>query len=545
MGALRDNVVDVLRYVFHYYGASLLFLTALIIFVPLPYVAARISWFAFAWILLAAAYFLATPHPELLTEWRPQPRTLLLALGGLFLLTYFLRLLPLGETVLPIGYDYGFYEAAMEHYQSPRVPEALIPPWIKLQFEPGLLLLHQVLFQVAGLTSFDHLRALWPLLSALLIVPLYATTRTHFGQGAGLAAAGFFAVSFTQYTVYEYLYEKNVLALVLLLSLFLSLHHRRFILAGILLGALGIWHRPTLLLAAAALVAYAAYDFVRTREWRGWSVSAALGILLFLPLWLIRADDYFDLGVRVIQSAGDNVGAAVPEGGGTFLNFIAYQRVAITYIPLGLAGIVLALRRRIGVLPAAALLFCFANVTLKLFFFNRFLIMLDLVSLLLVAAALVGSVPLEARRLRPILLAVLLFLTSYPTLLEATHHPGPPYLWITDAQREGILWIRDHTESNATLIASNLDSPYVIADSGRRTFGPGLFDDPHTGTEWRRFFQTTDREDVDLHFRDYPRPVYVYHANGHGPGLGLSKFVEPQFTQVYAAEGAFVWRYNE
>jgi hypothetical protein len=541
----RATSLDILERTFHQYSALLILLLVAVTFGLTLGLERRVAYFGLAWVLLAVLVFQLRHKPWDPATWQTNRRMLTALLALITLTALILRLLPLAHTNLVIGYDYGFYKATMLTYEaSATIPEGSQPHWMADQFPPGLFVLHKALYEVAGLDAHAHLRYLFPILGALMAPILYAATRNYFGTGAGLIASAFYSLSFTQYTVHEYLYEKNVLALILLLLTFFTLNRRAWVPAGVLLGAIGILHRPTFLLAALSVAVIGAYALARGHEKRGFLITGLVSLPLFLPLWLIRADTYFTFALRSVQTVGDNVGAAIPEGGGTFLTFLQYQNAAVTYLPLAFAGALLLLFRRQALLPVAALALSTLNVLGKFIFFNRFIIMLDLVSYPLVATAAMATTQKLRRGLRPAILAILLILTAIPTILEASKEPGPPYLWINDEQHTAITWISENTPNNATILASNLDSPYVIADSGRRTYGPGLFDDRHTGAQWRAFFATQDAGQIQEFLKNYPTPVYIYHAEGHGEGLGTAKFKTPLFTIVHTAPGATVWQYT-
>lgn len=523
------------------YGRFLVVLVGLVSVGAAPWVASRIALFGVPLVLAAAVLFWHEPERGRV-RWRAPAWFVVAFLVGVVLFSLGLRLLPSTSSPVPLGYDYGFYETAFQTYEgSPR--DSDVPAWIRFQFEPGLLLLHQTLHHVAGLSAAVHLRFLWPLLGALVAVPLFTTTRAFLGDAPALVASGFYAASYTQFAVHEFLYEKNVVALMMFLVLARCARAEHWVAAGLVLGALGIWHRPTFLLSAFALAVFAAVDVVRTRRWTEWVGTGALAAAIFLPLWILRRQDYFGLGVGVIRTAGEGVGSAVPEGG-TFIDFFAYQNAAITYLPLALAGVVLCLRLGRALLVAITFLVAYLDVAFRFVFYNRFIIMLDLVGLGLVGAAFFALVPSRRPWMRPAVLALLLLLAAVPTVQEATRPPGPPHVWIDAAQYEGMLWLRDHAEQDAGVLASNLDAPYVLAATDRRTHGPGLFDDPQNASDWRAFFETEDTDRVRAHLAAYPMPLYVYHADGHGPGLGTAKFREPLFTLVHEAGGARIWRYN-
>jgi len=541
MGTARARWAPILEGVFRNYSVVFVVLIAVAAFDAVPGVRSRFAWFGAAWVAIALARAWSREEAP---EFPNANRTVILV--GLALavgVALLWRLLRLAHGPMTEGYDWGFYKFAFQTYEdsAPRIPEGELPPWIRLQFEPLLPLLHMALHLVAGLDAETHLRLLFPLLSSFLCVGVYAAARSAFGPTAALVSAGFYAASLTQLSVHQYLYEKNVLGLALLLALFVALPRRAWVASGLLLGALAVTHRPTLLLAAVAVAAYATLDLVRTRAWKGWALMAGTSLPLFLPIWMLRRDDYFGLGLRTVAAAGDSVGSASPEAGGTFLNFLQYQAAAAAYLPLATAGAFLLWRR--SRLTILCFLLALANVVAQFVFYNRFIIMLDLVALTLAGASLLCVTPGRPRWVRPGAALTLVLLAAVPTVLEAQSPQGPPHVWVDERQMEGIRWLKEHAPADATVLASNLDAPYVLAESGRRTFAPGLLDDPHTGQEWRAFFTEQDAGEVRAFLAPYGRDVFVYHAEGHGPGLGTSKFTEPDFRLVYDEGRAKVWQF--
>lgn len=506
-------------------------------------IGSKLAWFGLAWIAVAVAADLLGAVPRQLLASRARTGLAAAGVAALILVGYALRAWLQRTSAYPLGYDYGFYRTAMDSYAAhSHIPEATLPHWIKDQFEPGVLYLHVALSKVAGIDAYEHLRWLFPIVSAGLVVPLYAAARDRFGPLAGLAAGTLYTASFAQFTVYEYLYEKNVLGLALWLALVVTLRRRAWFATGLLLGGIGFLHRPTFLLALVTM-APAAIKALLGRGDRIRLLRLAVALPLFLPLWLLRAKQYFGVALLQVQAVGDNVGRAVPEGGGTFLGFLQYQNAAAAYLPVAVAGAV-ALWRRGERAVSVALLACFANVALHLVFFNRFIIMLDLVAVLTGGVVYLLYLAALRPRWRASTLALVVLIAAAPTVDQATRPAGPPYVWLNGSQKDGLAWVRDHVPADATLLASNLDGPYVAADTGRRTYAPGLFDDPHTGTQWRGFFTEHNNQSIQAFLAAYPQPLFLVHATGHGPGLGTSKYTEPWFHLEYDAGGLRVWSYH-
>jgi hypothetical protein len=545
----RDRIREFAERLLLVYSVGLLALMAASVLGLLPAFGARIAWFGFVWTALAIGWYALRRPADRARRWTPSAATIWISLLATGLFALVVRLAWVGRTDVPRGYDYGFYKSAMDVYVAalPQIPNDSLPAWVGAQFEPAILVLHQVLYLVGGITAHEHLRHLVPFYAAFALVPAYAAARAVFGPAHGLLAAALFATGLTQFATLEYLYAKNILALALFFGLIAALARHSWVAAGILLGGLGLWHRPTFLLAAIALAIVAAYDLTRARNMVGWSRTFVVSLPIFLPVWLLRFDDFFGLGLRVFErgaSSSGDAGAAVAPSVGLFFDRLEYFNAAVTYLPLAMAGAALLLGRRRPMLVFTAFGLCVLDVALQFVFANRFIIMLDALAILLAPAALLTTVVAAHPRLRIALVAALLILTGVPTLQELRKEPGPPYDWLTTQQYEAIGWIRDHTPSEATILADNIDAPYVAADAGRRTYGPGLFDDPHTPDEWRRFFATTNESRIDAFLGAYQGPLFVFDARGNGLGLGDEKFHEPQFVRAHDVAGATIWSYQ-
>ncbi|MEA3202906.1 MAG: hypothetical protein QOI63_572, partial [Thermoplasmata archaeon] len=460
----------------------------------------------------------------------------LLLLGGAVLVAWVLRILPYRASSVPLGYDYGFYKVAFDAYQAPSLPLTSAAPWVQQQFPAALPTLHAILHAVAGLDARTHLTVLEPLLAAALALPAFVVVRARFGTPSGLVAAGLAAVAFPLYAAHEYLYEKNVGALLILAGGLFLLLRRAWLAAGFTLGALGVWHPPTFLFAALGLGVAFAVDLARKGPWRRWLQAAAASLPAFLPAWLLLPAAFVPSGLGVLEQVGPALTGEAPASGGTFLGLGTYLGVAAAYLPFALAFLLVALRSRraapLAVLFAVGLLYAL----LRLPFHDRFLVMVDLAAVLVAAPAVWRLVP-GPPRARVAAAVVVVLLAGLPTTLEALR-PDPAHRLATAGQLEAIAWVAANVPANATLLSDNLVSPYVAAEGGHRTFAPGLFDDPHDRGQWSAFYATRNATATRAFLAPYGPELYVFQP----AGWAGSRFSPPLFTLVHEGEGAKVWR---
>ncbi len=553
----NERVQDLVRLVFLQFSALLLILFPAVLLGPFPFLAPRLPWVAAAWLLLAGLHIVVGR----LDLPRGQARVgfgvglpLILAL----LVAWLLRVLPYRWTRVPLGYDYGFYAAAMSAAaEAGRLHEA--PLWVMQQFPPGLLVLQQALAGAAGLSPSQHLLWLFPVLSVLPGLLLFVWVRARFGDLAALLAVVFFAVAFTPFEAFRRLYEKNLLALMLAFVTALLVERRQWALAGVVVGSVGALHRPTFLLLAAALAVAAVGDVARNRTWHRasrWALAAGLSLAVVVPVWLRFPETFWALLRRSLRRAAE-AGAAAPSGeGGSFFDSATYLQVALPYLVLAVASGLLLLRRGRGGLVQAMFVLAGVNVLLQYLFWRRYIIMLDLAALALVGVFVAAVVRdllarphvlegwlgrVDARRFVPWAVAPLVVLSLIPTVEEAWAEPRAPVLFVGDEARLGVHWIRDNVPTDAVALGDNLAGPMVAAESGHRTFAPGLFDDEHKADEWQRFMGASGGKVVDDHLAAYDADVVVFHAFGNGPGLGIRKFSQPPFNAVYDSGAARVW----
>jgi hypothetical protein len=457
----------------------------------------------------------------------------------IILFAFFIRLLPLTRSSIPLGYDPGFYKYTMGLYANalPQIPEAALAVWIKEMYPQGLFVLSDAMHVVAGTNATQIISYLFPFLGALLVFPVFVVTRNLFGQRAGIIASILYAVSYTQYTTFTMFYFKNVLGLMFLLMAIYALENKKYGLMAFMFAALGIFHRPEFLLFALVLVPY--FILHRKRE----IVFAVLGaMVLIIPFWLPRWEINLQVLTSMLGTAATNIQTGAGLDGGTFFGLDTYTAMSLAYLPFALMGaIYLAIRKNWN----SVLLYFVINsiiVIFQIFFFKRLIISLDIVVVILAASGIDYTLLHRNGAWRVVCTGALILLlasTAIPTVSLA--NDVKPL--VTGPQLEAVAWIRENAEDDAYVLATSYDAPWVLGWSDRRVIAPGLFEwNVYNKDEWLGFFSTKSPEAAKEFLNAYDGPIYIYYSKNWSNYLGLEKFQGDDFRKVYDNE-AVVYKY--
>jgi asparagine N-glycosylation enzyme membrane subunit Stt3 len=485
--------------------------------------------------LFALPYLLKREKPEEIRI----PGVLIIVLV-IFIFALILRFLPLTKTPVPLGYDPGFYKYTMDVYANalPQIPEAGLATWIKEMYPQGLPVITDMMYVVAGADAMDNIRYLFPFLGALLVFPVFMVTRNIFGQRAGIIAAVLYAVSYTQYEVFTYFYLKNILGLLFLLLAIYALDKEKYLVMALMFAALGIFHRPEFLLFALILVPY--FLLHRRRE----ILFAVIGtVILIIPFWVTRWEINWGVLSGVVKTAVTNIQTGGGLGGGTFFDFDTYTKLSIAYLPFALVGgIYLAIKRNWN----SVLFFLIISaiiVIARLFFFNRFIIPLDIAVIIIAAVGIDYTLLNRERVWRAVGIGAGIILLA-AALIPTIHAAVDAEPLITEKQLQAVEWLADNTEDNACILATTNDAPWVLGWSDRRVIAPGLFEwDLYEKEEWEIFFSTDDPEVARLFLDRYEDPIYIYYSLNPSNYLGQEKF-QGEYFQIIYNNGAVIYRYR-
>jgi len=460
------------------------------------------------------------------------PHTLIILII-IFLFVFGVRLIPYAENTVPLGYDPGFYKHAIELYADdlPGIPESELPEWVKEMYPQGLFLLTDELY-LFGFDPVILIKIFFPFLCAFMVFPLFMVAREFFDERTALLAVILYALSGTQFHTFFLLYFKNVIALMLMLLAIYVLKKEKYMLLVLLYAALGAYHRPTFLLFTLILVFYLIKNFRNKDKIKNVVLTISAGFILLVPFYLPRMDIYYDILFSSVAS----------PGAGTFVSFQEYEWLSLAYLPFALIGFLyLVIKRNFNLL----FLWAAINGSIVLFqlvFYNRFIIPLDLLFIILAAAGLnyVFLNPGKVSRNLGIGVVLLLFASSGIMLFDRVGNTHP---LITENQLEAVIWLSNNSEADAYVLATSYDAPWVLGWSKRKVIAPGLFEHNVYGrTEWMKFFGNRDLEETKKFLSPYEGQVYVYNSKNYGNYLGLEKFENECFEKVYDRQ-AVIYKY--
>lgn len=460
-----------------------------------------------------------------------------------FLFALAIRLLPYIHSQVLLGYDAGIYKYTIELYHSalPQIPESTLPLWVREMTPQGLPVLADTFHTVAGADATQLLRYLFPLVGAFLVFPIFILTRSLLNQRTALLASVLYAISYTQFTTFTFLYFRQVLGLMFLLFAIYALEKKKYVLLALMFAGLGIFHRPEFLLLALILIPY----LIIKRDWRVlYSVAGTMALIA--PFWLFRFDINLGMLQGVFATAVTNIQTGVATGGGSFPGFYMYQDVSLAYLPFALIGAIYLIIKR----SWNSLFFYFvinlAIVIFKLFFFNRYIISLD-IAMVILAAVGINVILLHRQRnakivvtaVSVVVIIMIIVAGGVPTLLQS--NSVKPL--INDEQLHTIEWLAQNTELDAYILASTYDAPWVLGWSNRKVIAPVMFHwNQHNEQEWFDFYETADLNEVKQFLDRYQGTVYIYCSGNEDSSLGLEKFDNECFNRI-KDEQVVVYKY--
>jgi hypothetical protein len=459
---------------------------------------------------------------------------------GVLVFVFVLRVVPYLNNDVPLGYDAGIYRYGIS------VGLENLDRWILSGgMEPGFLYL---MFPLVKMFGVDILLKWGFILACVLLgLAVWVFVRESFGNEEAIIALVFYAVSVVQYFVFELMYYKNVVGLCVMLFalLFLTKYEREtggggirhlvgfVLLAGVLAGI----HRPTFYIFGLSYFVYAFaspwknknYDFGRMKA----NVVAGAFIVLIGAMFYVG--EFRDAVIGILPWVVQGF-VSPGESPGTFISFFSYQFAILACLPFAILGLVYCLRKREFNFVVIWALINLAIVYFQFFFFNRFIIHLDIAMIIL--ASLGVSLMIREKRKAALILAVVMIAASGVMIVNETRNVGP----LLSAERlDAMKVIGNYVEENASVIViSSQYSPWVMGYSGLggdKIIAPGLFDgNKWSESEWNEFWSNDDQEKVRELMSEYSGEIYLYAGN--------KNFQNGCFSLVYEINGEKLYKYG-
>ncbi len=422
------------------------------------------------------------------------------------------RIHPYLENNVPLGYDPGLYRYAIEN--SPINYE----DWVFMVHEPGFL--YTVNFLKNFFSSDFILIWLFILINFFLGVSIYLCAKVHFNKDAAALSLLIFSLSVIQFKAYWFMYYRNIIGLIFMLMAFYSLRLNKktaFVIYSILLG----WfHKPTFFIFGLTYFAYSVikpfkkgkYDLEKLKN----NVVQGIIILLgFISLYLGR------FKIQILTLISPVITSFIEPGNasGTFISFFTYKSAALPYLALSLLGFFYTLRKKEYSILTYFLIVNSLIVIMEFFFFNRFIISMDIALILFFGMGMM--LILNERKLIGIIAVTLLIFSAIISVTDEIKSSKP---LVTEDELELIKSLKTTEENAYVLSTSSYYSPWLLY-SEKKVIAPGLFDyDYHTKEEWIGFWDSENIEEIKLFMKDFPRPLYVY--SGSHQENTMEKFPE-------------------
>ncbi len=435
------------------------------------------------------------------------------------LIIFIFRLIPYLNNNIPLGYDAGLYKYGIEHGLEN------LDQWILKGMEPGFLYLMKLF---TFLPTDFILIWLFIFFNFILGIAIYFFA-SHFNKNIGIMALFIYSVSVVQYKVFTFMYYKNIIGLILMLfSLHFLFKYEKdkkgfyLILFIVLGGILGGIHRPTFYIFG---ISYFIYSLIKLRK--EYFISGFF-------ILLIASSFYLGKFRSAITSLFKPVLEGFIEPGqnpGTFISFTTYQFATLAYLPFAILGFFYLIKKKQFNFLFLWTLINAIIVYFQFFFFNRFIIHLDVA--LIILAALGFSLLIQNKKYLGITIFTIMIISSgIMTYKESRIIESS----VTIEQIELIKEFNNVEDDAYVISLSNKYAPFVLAYSGRKTIAPGLFDyDKWDETQWEIFWETKDKDETKKLLSFYDKPIYLF-ADKEFNNPCFSLYKEKDVNKIYKYE---------
>ena len=347
------------------------------------------------------------------------------------------------------------------------------------------------------------------LISVFIFLTLYLVAKKYFQSTlVALFSVLLFISSVVQFEFFWWYYYRQFLALFLILLTFLFIHYRSYLIIFSLL-AIGIIHPLSLIPLGLSLVIYLFFADKETRKFLFISGSISFILLLILnwqELWVYIQDFFHYRGL-----AENFVQAGYHEFTGQFIGWNDWLKYSVLYLPFGLVGLVKYCKKQ--KLLTIFLLVNIILILLKIVFYRRFFVFVDLAFILFASAFLSdvwGKVKGKSHRLSVHIGIVLLIVVC---LGRTTVYILDKEPLIYPIELESIKQISELvTDSDYVLSINSKYSPWLYGYSGKKVIAPGLFEYNQWNREgWNKFWYAHDNEVKLEMLKEYNiSPMYIY-----------------------------------
>ncbi len=410
-------------------------------------------------------------------------------LAILLILIY--RIIPYINNKIPLGYDAGIYKYGIEANINN------LDTWI-LQggLEPGFIYLTKLLHLFFSTNTI--LTTILIFFSLLLGLSIYLVTKELANKQTASIAILIYSLSLIQLKTFAYMYYKNIIALSLaLLAIYMLKKQKQipFIILAVLTGAI---HRPTFYIFG---LSYLTYTLINKNKKQN-IINGIIILILTSFFYLGR----FSQAITIIFEPVLQGFVQPGQSSGTFIDFMTYQYSILPYLPLAIIGLVYFIKNKDFNMITIWSILSLIIVYFQFFFYNRFIIMLDIS--LIILASIGFTLLIKNKKYIGVIITIILLLTAGILITKEALNTKP---LISENELQTIQYLQNTEENAYVMSTDSIYSPYVLGYSGRKTIAPGLFDyNKHDETQWIIFWTTNDINKVKEFLNEYNKPLYIF-----------------------------------
>jgi len=436
-----------------------------------------------------------------------------------FLLILAFRTIPYINNSVPLGYDAGIYKYAIEQFSEKGFSAE---QWIKVELSPAFLYI--TFFLNLFFSSEFIITWLFIIFNLILGITIYFTAKEYFNEKTALIAFLFYALSSVQFKVFSFLYYKTILAIILMLWAFYFLKKEKRILFIAFAALTGAMHLQTFFILFISYLAFSVYNY---KNWKS-SLTNSIAILALASISYIGFFRYAVL--PLIQPLAESF-VSPGKTPGTFISFFSYIFLILPILPFSIIGfLALAKRKQFNIVFFWALI----NIIIVLcqfFFYNRFIIQLDIILIMLSAFGFSILIK-EKKKFGCIILVFMLVALAFSTFNESKN----AHSLMSKAELDFIKTL-EQTEENASIIVLSKEySPWILAYSKRKTIAPGLFNENKwSESQWNEFWKAKNKNETAFLMEIYQKPIYLY--------AGAKKFENECFSVNLSQDIYKIYKY--
>lgn len=402
-------------------------------------------------------------------------------LFGLLVFIFITRIIPYFGNDIPLGYDAGIYKYLFDNGLSASDNWIYSGPTMELGFRILML-------PFSFLPTNFQLTYLLGFFSVILGLSIYVVTKKYYGSDKALLALFIFSISTIQLKAFDFMYYKNIIAMsTALFAIAYKDNKKIFIPLMIVTGAV---HRPTFFILGLSYAITIIANFFKAKDIKILKNEVITGLIILAGTALFYLGPYWVAITQLIKPVATSVG----DSPGTFISFTSYQFSVLPYLPFAITGLILLLKKKDFNMITTWGLVSAIIVIFQFFFFNRFLIHLD------IALIIFASVAIKKNYALPILgVAGIILMLTVSTSLQ------PP---INNEELSLIKELQNTPNGSYVMNTDKIYSPWVLAYSNRPTISPGLWDlNQHNQSQWKQFW---NGENIKGFMNEYPTPLYIF-----------------------------------